>query len=118
MALPGVIGKDTALEFTASLTPLDSTRCGAPVGLIAILLHNRCSRGPMLPSGRLFCLFSLVSISACIGHAQSCAQPLCVTRADDSAASPVSGMLRYAVMNAPLGATITFGPALSGQVIT
>jgi len=51
------------------------------------------------------------------GAAYACVQPLCVNRSDDSATAPVSGMLRYAVLNAPIGATITFDPALSGQAI-
>src|ERR1017187_9219690 len=49
--------------------------------------------------------------------AASCVPPLCTNRADDSASAPVSGMLRYAVLNAPPGSTITFDPARSGQTI-
>ena len=47
-----------------------------------------------------------------------CVQPLCVNRIDDSATAPVSGMLRFAVMNAPARATITFDPGMNGQTIT
>ena len=35
----------------------------------------------------------------------------------DNALSPAPGSLRYAVLNAPTGATIVFDPALNGQTI-
>ena len=49
--------------------------------------------------------------------AVGCVQPLCVNSTTDNAANPAPGSLRYAVLNAPLGATITFGPGLNGQTI-
>ena len=58
-----------------------------------------------------------IPVSLTVGSPASCAQPLCVNRTDDSASNPLSGMLRYAVLNAPKGATITFDPALNGQTI-
>jgi len=51
------------------------------------------------------------------GGSSGCVQPLCVNRTDDLAGAPVSGMLRYAVMTAAPGATITFDPALNSQTI-
>jgi hypothetical protein len=59
-----------------------------------------------------------IPVSLTVNGASACAQPLCVNRTDDSASAPVSGMLRYAVLNAPAGATITFDPVLNGQTIT
>src|SRR5215468_4793727 len=49
--------------------------------------------------------------------ATSCNQPLCVNRADDQAGDPQPGTLRYAVREAPAGATIRFDPSLKGQTI-
>jgi hypothetical protein len=78
-----------------------------------------------LPSHILQAVCGIVAagfVWAGLAHAQApagaCVQPLCVNRADDSAASPVPGMLRYAVRRAPRGAVITFDPALDGQTIT
>jgi len=56
--------------------------------------------------------------TALLHAAGPCVQPLCVNRIDDNAASPVSGMLRYAVQNAAAGSTITFDSRLSGLTIT
>ncbi len=47
----------------------------------------------------------------------TCIPPFCVSRTDDNRASPVPGMLRYAVRAANDGATIVFDPALKGQTI-
>src|ERR1017187_4522468 len=70
------------------------------------------------PGNRAFWLaFFWAASPAHAAPAGSCTQPLCVNRIDDSAASPVSGMLRYAVLNAPAGAIITFDSALNGQTI-
>lgn len=49
--------------------------------------------------------------------AATCSPPLCVNRLDDSAAAPLPGMLRFAVLRAPAGGSITFDPALSGRTI-
>ena len=64
---------------------------------------------------RLAWLFAGLTISS---SAATCVQPLCVNRIDDSVTAPVNGMLRYAVQNAPPGATISFDPALSGLALT
>ena len=48
----------------------------------------------------------------------ACTPPLCVNSAADNGATPALGSLRYAVLNAHAGATITFDPALIGQTIT
>jgi hypothetical protein len=48
---------------------------------------------------------------------ESCVQPLCVNRTDDSAKDPLPGMLRYAVNKAPNGAVITFDRSLNGKVL-
>ncbi len=47
--------------------------------------------------------------AAAIVKAAAICDPLVVTSLADSVTSPVCGMLRFAVGNAPLGATITFG---------
>ena len=73
---------------------------------------------PLRWNNSVFWFASVISIWTGLARAQSCAQPLCVNRIDDSATAPVSGMLRYAVLNAPKGATITFDPGLAGLVIT
>lgn len=49
--------------------------------------------------------------------AATCSPPLCVDRLDDSATAPLPGMLRFAVLRAPAGGSITFDPALSGRTI-
>jgi len=52
-----------------------------------------------------------------VSNSGTCTQPVCVNRTDDSVSAPISGMLRYAVLNAPQGASITFDPSLNGQTI-
>jgi len=64
---------------------------------------------------------AMVCMCTAAAYAQAggatCAQPLCVNRTDDDAATPVPGMLRYAVRSAPPGGVITFDPALNGRSI-
>jgi hypothetical protein len=50
--------------------------------------------------------------------APQCQPPLCVSRIDDDAAAPQSGTLRYAILNAPDNAVITFDPTVNGHTIT
>ena len=66
---------------------------------------------------------ALAMVCMCTGAAyaqaggSTCVQPLCVNRTDDDAATPASGMLRYAVRSAPADGVITFDPALNGRSI-
>ena len=69
-----------------------------------------------------YAALSAVFVCAGLAHAQTaapnCVLPTCVTRSDDDAAAPQPGTLRYAILNAPDGAAITFAPGLVGQTLT
>ena len=98
---------------------------GQPVSSgIGLQLNNPQS----LPTGTYVCQVVLsnpanaadqlaIPVSLTVNGGGTCTPPLCVNRTDDSASAPISGMLRYAVLNAPRGAVITFDPALNGQTI-
>ena len=83
-------------------------------GLVAKLLEH-------IEIGLLFALcvfFAGGSKAQTPSVAPTCAPPSCVNRLDDSAAAPLPGMLRFAVLNAPAGGSITFDPLLSRRTIT
>jgi hypothetical protein len=50
--------------------------------------------------------------------ASNCPPLVCVSRTDDDASAPKPGMLRYAIVNAPDNAVITFDPSITGQTVT
>ena len=87
-------------------------------GVVAKLLEHIDVKGVSRLLQLILCFSMLCEVPPqARAAAATCSPPLCVNRLDDSAAAPLPGMLRFAVLSAPAGGSITFDPALSGRTI-
>jgi len=109
-------GYTTTKGQTGSATfQFDWTPSSTNVGDLVMYVAATAANGDLTPSvDHIYAARYTLSSATSAG----CTPPLCVSSTADNAATPTPGGLRYAILNAPAGATITFDPALNGQAIT